>query len=132
VFACVKEQQTNKQIECKNEHCGMEVNGSSRVCNSGKDISLPLEIRQTARWSQSMPWGSPEEHREGNRAYNDNYTNKSGTSQEKFANVWFANDERPEWGGLASPEEYKYRVELILMTDEAEEGDKEWDKKLSK
>ncbi len=77
-----------------------------------------------------MPGHCPEDHGERDGAGCDEDGDPDGAAEEKLLDVWLADAQRPEGCGLGLAEEDEDRVQLVLVRDEEENGERIWDEEL--
>ena len=77
--------------------------------------------------SQPVPGHGPEDHRERDGACGDEDGDPDGAAEEELLDIRLADVERPEGSGFGLAEEDEHRVELVLVGDEEENGERIWD-----
>ena len=77
-----------------------------------------------------MPGHGPEDHGQRDGADGDQHGDPDGTAEQELLHVLLADAECPERRGLGLAEEDEHRVELVLVRDEEEDGERVWDEEL--
>lgn len=79
-----------------------------------------------------MSRNGPEQQRQRRHTSRHKYRHPNSASDQKLLDVLLPNSKRPERRRLGLAEEDEDRVELVLVRDEEEDGEREGDKELRK
>ena len=71
-----------------------------------------------------MTGDRPEDHRECHSAGRDKNRDPDRAAEEELLDVWLADVQCAERCGLGLAEEDEHRIELVLVRDEEEDGDR--------